>query len=127
MVVNKRLFTFQQDGAPAHTSKHAQDWCLQNLPNFINKDDWLANSPDLMPMENLFSILNEKVYCDREPQTLDELKNRIIKAWREITIDCLKSLLHSMPKRLESVIDKNGGHCGYKVKNKEMSLKRMYK
>ena len=56
MVVNKRLFTFQQDGAPAHTSKHAQDWCLQNLPSFINKDDWLANSPDLNPMENLLAF-----------------------------------------------------------------------
>ena len=106
MVVNKRLFTFQQDGALAHISKHAQDWCLQNLPNLINKDDWLANSPDLNPMENLFSILNEKVYCDPEPQTLDELKKRIRKAWREITIDCLKFLLHSMPKRLNQSLIK---------------------
>ena len=110
---NKRRFTFQQDGAPAHTSKQAQDWCLQNPPNFINKDDWPGNSPDLNPMKNLFSILNEKVYCDPELQTLDELKKRIRKAWRGITIDCLKSLLHSMPKCLESVIVKNGGHCGY--------------
>ena len=52
MVVNKRRFTFQQDDAPAHTSKHAQDWCLQNVPNFINKDDWPGNSPDLNPMES---------------------------------------------------------------------------
>ena len=28
MEVNKRRFTFQQDGTPANTSKHAQDWCL---------------------------------------------------------------------------------------------------
>ena len=75
IVVNKRQFTFQEDGAPAHTSKHAQDWCLQNLPNLINSDDLQGNSPDLNPMENLFSILNEKVYCDPEPQTLDEPKN----------------------------------------------------
>ena len=64
-------------------------------------------------MENLFSILNEKVYCDPEPQTSDELEKRIRKAWREITIDYLISLLHSRPKRLETVIVKNGGHCGY--------------
>ena len=105
-VVNK-------DGAPAHTSKHAQGWCLQNLPNLLNKDDWPGNSPDLNPMENFLSIQNEKVYCDPEPQTLYELKKQIRKAWPEITIDCLKSLLHSMPKRLESVIVKNGDHCGY--------------
>ena len=64
MVVNKRRFTFQQDGAPALTSKRAQDLCLQNLRNFINKDDWPGNSPDLNPMEKLLSILNGKVYCD---------------------------------------------------------------
>ena len=74
MVVNKRRFTFQQDGAPAHTSKQAQDWCLQNLSNFMNKDYWPGNTPDFNPMENLFSTLNEKVYCDPDPQTLDELK-----------------------------------------------------
>ena len=34
---------------PAHTSKQAQDWCPQNLPNFINKDDWLGNSPNFIP------------------------------------------------------------------------------
>ena len=73
MVVNK--FTFQQDGAPAHSSKHAQDWCLQNLPNFINKDDWPGNSADLNPMESLFSILNKKVYYGPESQILDELNN----------------------------------------------------
>ena len=32
MVVNKRRFTFQQDGAPAHTSEHPQNRRLQNLP-----------------------------------------------------------------------------------------------
>ena len=64
MVINKRRFTFQQDGATAHCSYCAHDWCLQNLSNFINKDDWLANSPNLNPMENLFSILNKIVYCD---------------------------------------------------------------
>ena len=72
MVVNKSRFTFQQDFA--HTSKRAHDWCLLNLRNFINKDDWPGNSPDLNPMENLFSNLNKKMYCDPEPQTLDELK-----------------------------------------------------
>ena len=64
MIVNKRRFTCQQDGAPAQTSKRSQDWCLQNLPNFINKDDWPGNSTNLNPMENLLCILNKKVYCD---------------------------------------------------------------
>ena len=74
MVVNKRRFTFQQDVATAHPSKCAQDWCLQNLPNFINKDVWPGKGPNLNTMENLFSFLNEKVHRDPIPQTMDELK-----------------------------------------------------
>ena len=44
---------FQQDGAPAHTSKRAQEWCSNNLPSFWRKGTWPGNSPDLSPIENL--------------------------------------------------------------------------
>src|SRR6218665_3578999 len=41
-------FIFQQDGAPAHrpTAFLAQDWLNLNCPGFIEKDQWLPNSPD---------------------------------------------------------------------------------
>ena len=32
-------YLFQQDGAPAHTSKQAQDWLERHCPEFINKDE----------------------------------------------------------------------------------------
>ena len=47
---NKK-WTFQQNGAPAHTSKKSQEWCRANFPDFIPKDEWPANSPDLNPMD----------------------------------------------------------------------------
>jgi len=33
-------FIFQQDGAPAHTAKLAQDWIATNCSEFIGKDEW---------------------------------------------------------------------------------------
>ena len=33
-------WVFQQDGAPAHTSKVAQRWCFNNLKYFLPKDQW---------------------------------------------------------------------------------------
>jgi len=36
-------FIFQQDGAPAHTSRLAQDWLEQHSPDFIKKDEWPPN------------------------------------------------------------------------------------
>ena len=50
---SKKETTFIQDGALAHTLKPTQTWCQKNLPNFIAKDGWPANSPDLNPIENI--------------------------------------------------------------------------
>ena len=55
-IAGDRPFTFQQDGAPAHTSARVQDWCAQNLPNFIDKQSWpplvAGSQPSrLLPME----------------------------------------------------------------------------
>ena len=36
---------------PAHTSRLAQDWIEQHSPDFIMKDEWPPNSPDLNPLE----------------------------------------------------------------------------
>ena len=44
-------FIFQQDGAPTHTAKLAQDWIAINCSEFIDKDEWPPNSPDLDPMD----------------------------------------------------------------------------
>ena len=44
---------FQQDGAPAHTSKVAIKWLENNLNSFWGKGVWPGYSPDLSPIENL--------------------------------------------------------------------------
>jgi transposase len=53
---------FVQDGAPAHTVKVTQRWCSENLSAFLKKDELPPNSPDLNPVENLWAILNQKVF-----------------------------------------------------------------
>ena len=40
-------FIFQQDGAPSHTSRITQEHLDANTPEFIGKDDWPPQSPDL--------------------------------------------------------------------------------
>jgi len=42
---------FQQDGAPAHTARATQNWLQINCPDFIDKDQWPPNSPNLNPLD----------------------------------------------------------------------------
>ena len=106
---NNSSGTFVQDGAPAHTAKATQQWCKRNLPNFIPKDEWPANSPDLNPTENLWSIIDEAAYRDPIPKTMGGLKSRLRQAWRNIPLASLRELARSMPQRLKTLYRTMGG------------------
>ena len=97
-----------EDGTPVHHSKVCEEWRQTNL---LEKLDWPANSPDLYPIENLWKILKDAVQhgpiC---PKILDDLKVVIEREWRLINGTKLLQLCHSMPSRLQAVIEANGGH-----------------
>ncbi len=51
-------FILQQDLAPAHTAKSTKSWFNDHGVGVL---DWPANSPDLNPVENLWSIVKRKM------------------------------------------------------------------
>ncbi|KAL0146566.1 hypothetical protein M9458_058213 [Cirrhinus mrigala] len=51
-------FIFQQDFAPAHKAKTTSTWFNSHGITVL---DWPANSPDLNPIENLWSIVKRKM------------------------------------------------------------------
>ncbi|CAM4772912.1 unnamed protein product [Rotaria magnacalcarata] len=54
-------WTYQQDGARPHTHLLTQEWCAENFPDFISKESWSPNSPDLCPLD--YSLWNELGQC----------------------------------------------------------------
>lgn len=107
-------FIFQQDNASIHASRHTKDWFeARNLPVMV----WPACSPDLNPIENLWSILARRVYGPASQRrvfnSIYDLKARITEEWMRIDQELLQSLCHSMPKRIFEVILKNGAATKY--------------
>ncbi len=89
-------FIFQQDLAPAHTAKCTKSWFNDHGVTVL---DWPANSPDLNPIENLWSIVKRKMR-DTRPNNADYLKTAIKATWASITpeqchrlIDCHAALM----------------------------------
>jgi len=60
----------QQDGARARTSKATIAWLGANIKHYIPPEERPPNSPDLSPIENVWSIMATAIYANPEPQSL---------------------------------------------------------
>ena len=102
---------FQQDLAPCHTSRKVKNSI--NLNN-ISVLYWPGNSPDLNPIENLWSIIKLRLRR-RDCTTMVKLIEAVIDCWYrdpQIQENC-KKLVDSIPKRVKSVLTSCGGHIRY--------------
>ena len=83
----KGQFLFQQDGAPAHTSRRAQEWLRNNVPDFLAKEEWPPSSPDLNPMDFCVWSVLEKNVCRNPHSTVEALKRTPKREWANCTND----------------------------------------
>ena len=74
--------------------------------------DFPPYSPDLNPIENLWSILARRVE-QRTCETMEELQDTVADEWNKIEPEVLQNLAHSMPARCQAVIEANGWHTKY--------------
>jgi hypothetical protein len=102
-------WTLMQDGASAHT---CAETLRQLRPQIDILEDWPSGSPDLNPIENLWAIMKRRVQAT-DPQTIPDLVQVIRSVWEEISTPELIRLTGSMQRRLQGVIDANGGPNGY--------------
>ena len=102
-------FVFQQDNDPKHTSRIAQQYFTENN---IDKMEWPPQSPDLNPIENLWSILDDKVPIERRTN-METFWIALTEVWSNIPISTLENLVKSIPRRLRDVIDNKGGATKY--------------
>ena len=63
----------QEDNSLVHTGKASQAWKSEFVPSRI---DWLPNSPDLAPIENLWCVMKSR-FIVRNPKTVSKLREVI--------------------------------------------------
>lgn len=92
---------FQHDNDPKHTAKVVSEWLQTQRFSVL---DWPPQSPDLNPIENLWSYLKQQLakYAT-PPQGMNELWKRVQEEWYAIPTETLKKLYESVPKRIQEV------------------------
>ena len=102
--------TFMHDGAPCHKAKKVSQWLKDRHVGVL---DWPGNSPDLNPIENMWNYMkNDLQTCDTG--SIPKLTTAIKKLWcTRLTPDYCKKLSHSMPDRIQQVLNGRGAMTKY--------------
>jgi hypothetical protein len=102
---------FQQDNDSKHTSKKAKDFFKDQDINLLF---WPANSPDLNPIEHLWSYLKQQLAKHQSPPAgMIELWEHVQEEWNKIPKSICQSLIESMPDHIKAVKAAHGGHTKY--------------
>jgi transposase len=102
---------FMQDNAPCHKARTVLQFFVDHG---ITVMDWPAQSPDLNPIENLWSIIKQRrAKKFGMPTTKNELIQQIFQIWENIDAEIKKKLAESVPKRLKELIENNGKQLNY--------------
>ena len=97
-------FIFQQDNAPCHRANPLQIGWKDARKTL----QWPPKSPDLNPIENLWSWLDGKL-AKEELSTLQDLTAAINRILSNVPDHLIKNLVESMPNRIHESLKAHGG------------------
>jgi transposase len=99
----------QQDNDPKHTSNISKQFINNKVPRLL---EWPSNSPDVNPVENVWSIVKRKVE-KRKPKNIDELELFLCEEFKNVDINSVMNIVMSMKKRCLSLIESKGERIKY--------------
>jgi hypothetical protein len=108
---------FQQDNDPKHRARLTVELLEDRCPRVL---DWPSYSPDLNPIENLWSIMKRNIekkvnfmISEKKSITKDVFISTIAREWAAIDRNLCTNLVKSMPERIKLVIENKGCTIDY--------------
>ena len=99
-----------EDHDKKHTCNVATQWKDRRGVHVM---EWPGWSPDLNPIENLWSMMKPKVKA-RNSTSAQELKDSILEVWQELDQeDLMENIIRTMPDRIRKVIEAKGDRIPY--------------
>jgi transposase len=102
--LKRDIWYFQQDNAPCHSAKATKKWFEDNAIYLL---EWPPSSPDMNPIENIWSIIDQELAKMPITCTAD-LKREIFRIWEELDVSLCERLVDSLPRRVSSVLRARG-------------------
>lgn len=100
-------WVWEDDPDTKHRTAPVLELIRTTFSNRLSVVEQCGKMSDILPIENVWGILRTKL-DGMEFKDVEELKSKISQKWREIDADICSSLMLSIPKRLQAVVDKQG-------------------
>ena len=95
---NNQLF-FQQDNAPPHTSQEIK----KNFQNIKSLKFWPLNSPEISPIEKVWSFVLRKLE-GKNIKDLDSLKKEVLYIWNRIPICYCEKIINKFNSDIKKIL-----------------------
>jgi hypothetical protein len=97
---------FQQDNASIHRAETTRQWFARNNVTVL---PWPDRSPDMNPMENVWSLIVRLIYQGvGQYNSIGELSTALINASSKGDVTILQKLIDRMPNRVAALLAENG-------------------
>jgi hypothetical protein len=101
------------DHDPVFDSDSSQQFLEESSDGFFACNEHAARSPDASLIESTWGDMSRVVH-ELNPKTQKQLRAAVFKAWTACTTQPkLDALYASMPRRMQAIVDANGGFTRY--------------
>lgn len=101
----RKIWFFQQDGAPCHRPKKIKNYIKRWITKRILPHP--PQSPDLNPIELIWAQMKRMVE-DKRPQSKADLLRAITNSWDLISLQDIRRCIDNVPKKIQKIIENEG-------------------